>query len=91
MCDAVTLDLQTSLMRAQEEIARLRELLEESDAFALETVIDLVHARCHIDEDGLIDSMALSDAADAMRWLEARGRIRIIKQAGRRVLGEWVV
>jgi len=64
---------------------------------ALDIVEDLVRQHCHISEEqqeaeGLgyeLDSMGISDNADAMRLLARAGRLEIVDEAGRRVLANW--
>lgn len=40
--------------------------------------------------EGLLDSMALSASAKAMRVLAKAGRIEIVSEYGRRVIGKWI-
>ena len=56
----------------------------------LEALEDMVRQHCPEDEDGLIDSMALSTHAEAMRLLARTGRLTIESEHGRRVLGRWI-
>ena len=64
--------------------------LEEENKELLDALCDAINQACR-QEDGTIDSFALSAYAYGMHVLEEHGRLKIKKEAFRRVIGEWVV
>jgi hypothetical protein len=65
---------------------------EECDDL-LDTLADVINQACgDVYAGGIteLDSMALSAYADGMRTLARYGRLTIIEQHGRRVIGRWV-
>ena len=56
---------------------------------ALDLLADMVGQHCY-SPDGGLDSMALSANAAAMRFLTTIGRIRIEREYGRRVIGQFI-
>jgi len=71
------------------DTARIQEL-EEGNKELLDGLCDVINQSCGMD-DGTLDSMALSAYADGMHILNKYGRLKITKEAFRRVIGEWVV
>ena len=55
----------------------------------LDMLADVIGQACYRD-GGLLDSMAISAYADALRLLAEYGRVEIIKDVGRRVIARWV-
>jgi hypothetical protein len=79
---ALLLDALSRLEKADEKKEELVDALGE-----------MVNQHCDVgDEDGkrCLDSMALSSNEHAMRVLVKHGKIRIKKEYGRRVVGEWI-
>jgi hypothetical protein len=70
----------------QIEVAALRNDVDE----LLDLVEDLTRQGCAIDDDGTVDSMALSAYADGLRTLAAAGRYEILTEHGRRVIAKRV-
>ena len=68
------------MSNAETESDRERDLLV--------ILADVVNQGCHVDA-GVVDSMALSAYADAMRVLADYGVLIIDHEAGRRVIGHW--
>lgn len=56
---------------------------------ALDILEDVLNQSCR-DKDGDIDSCALSAYARGLRFLATRGRFRIDREFGRRVIGRWI-
>lgn len=57
-----------------------------------EQVLDVLEgmvAQCLGTSDGLLDSMALTDYANALRCLAHFGRAEIVSEYGRRVIAKW--
>lgn len=84
-----------ALRDAQDDAARLREALDAENAALkaerddlLETLADVTNQACRMD-DGILDSMALSANAGAMRVLAEHGVIVIDEEYGRRVIGHY--
>jgi hypothetical protein len=70
---------------------RLREEIAAKDAEIgewAEELRDAIHQAC-ADNDGNVDSMALSSYASALHLLAKRGLFVIEKEIGRRVIGHW--
>lgn len=59
----------------------------------LELICDLVAQGCTCTENGktILDSMAISTYADALRYLAEKGIVKIIDEHGRRVIAEWKI
>lgn len=61
---------------------------------AIDLLLEVINQACaHRDCEHspyYLDSMALSAYADAMRFLEKQGKIKITSQGGRRVIGEFI-
>ena len=76
-------DLRAQLDKCQQhEQAKVERLID-----ALE---DMVAQHCGIsDDDGELDSMALSANAYAMRVLAEHGSIQILREGGRRIIANW--
>lgn len=49
---------------------------------------DVINQACR-GEDGVLDSMCLTAYADGMRTLASLGRLEIMAEHGRRVVGRW--
>ena len=62
----------------------------------MDILIEVVNQACYMKEtiDGkeieCLDSCALSSYADALRYLESKGKVKIISQYGRRIIATWV-
>ena len=54
----------------------------------LDVLEDVVNQAC-LAGDNLVDSMALTAYADAMRLLARHGRLDVEDEDGRRVIGRW--
>ena len=63
--------------------------MDESKEELLEVIMDMVNQHCQR-SDGTLDSMALTDNAYAMRLLAKHGKLKIISEYGRRVIGKWI-
>lgn len=61
----------------------------EVDDLLLEVIIQACSIRDCPHSEYYLDSMALSAYADAMRYLNKKGSIKIISEAGRRVIAEF--
>jgi len=68
----------------------MKKVETEKEKELLETLEDVINQACGRSRDDCIDSMALTAYAGAMRLLAKYGRIKIINDVGRRVIGEWV-
>jgi hypothetical protein len=55
---------------------------------ALDTLEDVITQACWTEEDGLLDSRALSAYARGMRLLAKHGLLVIEEEHGRRVIGQ---
>ena len=67
--------------------------LTEREQELLEALEDVVHQACWFEPPqggGYLDSSALSSYACAMRLLAEYGRIKIDRESGRRVIGNWI-
>lgn len=64
------------------------EMLDE----LLDALGDMVHQHCTVQNNkgSVLDSMALSANADAMRLLAKYNRIAIDSQCGRRIIAHWI-
>ena len=60
----------------------------ENEMELLEALEEMVEQACGMDDS--IDSMAITAYAGGMRLLAEYGRLKIIGESGRRVVGEWV-
>jgi hypothetical protein len=56
----------------------------------LDALEDVVNQACWSNDDGLLDSMALSAYAHGLRTLAEYGRVTIEHSVGRRVIAHWV-
>lgn len=70
-----------------DEVALVKTAAERLED-AQELVVELTQQGVY-DEDGLVDSCAISTYADALRWCAAQGLFEITESAGRRVIGRW--
>lgn len=66
----------------------IAKMVKERDTLMMEVLIDVVNQACRRD-DGLVDSMALPSYAAAMGLLEEQGKLKILHEYGRRVIGRW--
>ena len=53
-------------------------------------ILEEVIGQACLDEDGNLDSWSLSAYARGLRYLARRGRIRVISEYGRTVIGEFI-
>lgn len=66
--------------------------MTEAEDLLLEHLIDVVNQACGTvtyDRETILDSMAISAYADAMRVLAKYERLTIDEEYGRRVIGHW--
>lgn len=59
----------------------------------LDVLCEVVNQACYTESDSdmgvHLDSMALSSYADALIYLEKRGRVEILLHEGRRIIAHW--
>lgn len=75
-CRVVLVDVINDRDLKQSEVGQCRELLSEMVANACTA-------------GGILDSMGLAANADALRYLASIGRVEIVSEQGRRVIGRW--
>ena len=63
-------------------------MIQDKEVFEL--LCDVINQACLQSDNKTLDSMALSSYADAMRYLADKGKLKIKKEAGRRVIAEWI-
>jgi len=52
----------------------------------VESLFDMTYQHCYCEEDGRLDSMALSSCSDSLRLLGRLGMVTIESDVGRRVI-----
>jgi len=62
---------------------------DPAEDLAITYVVDLVDQGCWMVDTKQLDSMGLEMYAEAMRYLASLGRIAIVSDVGRRVIGHW--
>ena len=63
--------------------------MEENEL--LSALADMVNQHCSVPDSANLDSCALSANAYAMRILAKHGKLKILNEYGRRVIGKFIV